>query len=129
LVSAHTALGQQQVEVKNFLFKLQKCILSEQAVTCDFMVSSKGEDRELTIMGNTGSRIIDDIGNEYKASNVIMGSTSDADWVSDRLVSNIPVRARLVFGGVHLQPKQLVLLEIVFDGLRAQFRNVPLAAK
>lgn len=129
LISARTALGQQQVEVKNFLFQLQQCKISGQTVTCDFMVTSKGQDREITILGHTGSRILDDIGNEYKASNVIMGNASDADWVSDRLASDIPVKARLVFENVHYQPRLLLLFEIVFDGQRAQFRNVPLAAK
>src|SRR5208337_3164842 len=129
LISAHTALGQQQVEVKNFLFQLQKCTLSGHTVTCDFMVTSKDQDREMTILGYTGSRILDDMGNEFKASNVIMGNASDSDWVSKRLVSNIPLKARLVFESVPSQPNLLLLLEIVFDGQRAQIRNVPLAAK
>ena len=128
-IDTGAALGQQKVEVKNFLFQLQKCKLSGQTVTCDFMVTSKGQDRELTILGNTGSRILDDMGNEFKATNVIMGNASDSDWVSKRLVSNIPVKARLVFESVPSQPNLLLLLEIVFDGQRAQFRNVPLAAK
>ena len=129
LISAHTAFGEQQVEVKNFLFQLQKCKLAGQTVTCDFMVTSKGQDRELTIMGNSGSRIFDDMGNEFKAGNVIMGNASDSDWVTDRLVSNIPMKARLVFENVRSQPNLLSVLEIVFDGMKAQFRDVPVMAK
>ena len=129
LISAHAAFGEQQAVVKNFLFQLQECKLAGQTVTCDFMVTSKGQDRELTILGYTGSRIFDDMGNEFKAGSVIMGNASDSDWVTDRLVSNIPVKARLVFENVHSQPNLLSLLEIVFDGLRAQFRNVPVIAK
>jgi hypothetical protein len=129
LISAHTALGEQRVEVKHFLFELQNCKLAEQIVICDFMVTSKGQDRELTILGNAGSRIFDDMGNEFKASNVMMGNALDTDWVTDRLVSNIPVKARLVFENVYSQPKLLSMLEIVFDGLRAQFRNIPIIAK
>src|SRR5208283_2208389 len=93
LLSATTALGQQQVEVKNFLFQLQQCKRSGQAVTCDFVVTSRDQDMELTILGNAGSRIIDNMGNEFKAGNIIMGSASDADWISSSLVSNIPVKA------------------------------------
>ncbi len=129
LISAHTALAVQQVQVKNFLFQLQICKLTGQTVTCDFMVTSKGQDRELTLLGNAGSRIFDDMGNEFKASNVIMGNASDSDWVTNRLVSNIPVKARLVFENVLSQPHVLSVLEIVFDGLRAQFRNIPVVAK
>ncbi len=128
LISARTAFGQQQLEVKKILFQLQGCILSGQTVICDFVVTDKGLDRQVTILGNTGSRILDDMGNEYKADNVTMGNASDSDWVSSRLVSNIPVRARLVFANVRYKPKLLSLLEIEFDGLRAQFRNVPLAS-
>ena len=129
LISATNAFGQQQVEVKKFLFQLHKCRLTGQTVTCDFVVISKGQDRELTILANAGSRIFDDMGNEFKSSNVIMGNASDSDWVTNRLVSNIPVKGRLVFENVLSQPKVLSVLEIVFDGLRAQFRNIPIVAK
>ncbi len=129
LISAHTAFGQQQVEVKKFLFQLQQCRLSGQTVTCDFMVTSKGQDREMTILGNTGSRILDDAGNEFKAGDVIIGNASDSDWVTKRLVSDIPLKARLVFENVPSQPKLRRLVEIGFDGQSAQFRNVPIAAK
>ena len=128
-IDTGATLGQQQVEVKNFLFQLQKCRLAVQTVTCDFMVTSKGQDRKLTILGNTGSRILDDMGNEFKAGNVIIGNASDSDWVSKKLVSNIPVKARLVFESVPSKPNLLLMLEIVFDGEKAQFRNVPVSAK
>src|SRR5208282_4139077 len=81
-IDTGAAIGEQQAEVRNFLFQLQKCRLSGQIVTCNFMVTSEGQDRELTILGNAGSRIFDDKGNEFKASNVIVGDTSDSDWVT-----------------------------------------------
>src|SRR5208282_6353719 len=117
-IDTGAAIGEQQAEVRNFLFQLQKCRLSGQIVTCNFMVTSEGQDRELTILGNAGSRIFDDKGNEFKASNVIVGDTSDSDWVTKGLVSNIPVKAGIVFEGVYSQPNQLSVLEIVFDGER-----------
>ena len=129
LMSATTAFGQQQVEVKNFLFQLQTCRLSGQTVACEFTVTSKGEDREVTILGNAGSRILDKMGNEFKADKVIMGNSSDADWISNSLVSNIPVKAALVFQNVYSKPNLLSVLEIVFDGMKAQFRDVPVMAK
>lgn len=129
LIPAQTVFGGQQVEVKNLLFQLQDCGLSKQVMTCDFMVTSKGQDRTLTILGSTGSRIIDDMGNEFEAAGIIAGNASDSEWVTNRLVSNIPVKVRLVFQGIPSQAKPLLLLEVVFDDGKAQFRNVPVAAK
>lgn len=123
---------QQQVEVKNFLFQLQKCTLSGQTVTCDFLVTNKDNDRQLTICSNCflygRSRIVDDMGNEFNASKVQMGNSSGSE-ISNKLVSNIPMKSRLSFEGVTSQPKLLSLLEINCGGLMAQLRDIPLATK
>ena len=128
------ANGQQQTEVKSFLFQLQGCRLAGMIIACDFLVTNKVKDRRLSI--STHSRIFDNMGNEFSASILQMGNESSTNPVSDALgyvantlTTNIPMKGRLIFGGVNSKPNLLSLLEIDFGEFKVQFRDVPLVTK
>jgi TolB-like protein len=128
------ANGQQQTEVKSFLFQFQGCRLAGVIIACDFLVTNKVKDRQLSI--SKRSRIFDDKGNEFSVSILQLGKESSANpvadalgYVANTLTTNIPMKGRLIFGGVNSKPNLLSLLEIDFGEFKVQLRNVPLATK
>jgi len=126
--------AQQKVEVNNFLFELQSCKISGQQVTCHFMVNNKDVDRNLNLYadehwGGT-SRIFDDLGNVYKAEESQIGNSRARQYAQIMLVSGIPTKASLRFGGVSQEVRSIALLEISCSTdkyFKAQFRNIPLS--
>lgn len=132
----------QKVEANNFTFELKKCKRSGTNVTCDLLIiNNNDEDIRVYIIGSHAaygySRIIDDLGNEYKANLAQIGKIKKRSRVSTTFVQGVPTKTVLYFEGVSSKPKKLSLLEVecsIGDSIihrqnknfRAQFRNIPL---
>jgi len=121
---------EQQQEIEGFLFELKRCVLSGNSVSCDLLVTSKGEDRTLGLYAHNNriSRLIGVDGTEFKATEVSLGTSKGDYYVSSVLVSGIPMKARIIYG-VSPEVKKAALLEFIADGkstFMVQFRNVVL---
>jgi TolB-like protein len=126
--------GQQQ-EVEGFLFELKGCTLSGNSVSCDLLITNKGDDSTLQVFleylfyGLT-SRLIGADGTEFKATEVSLG-TSKGGSARSTLVSGIPMKARIVYS-VSPEIRKAALIEISANSndmkyFMVQFRNVALA--
>ncbi len=130
--------AQQRVEVKDFIFELQSCKLSGQAVSCYLTITNKGDDRQLDIgisgsySGGTPTRMIDNYGNEYKVRLGELGSIRSNGYttITNLMVSGIPIKAVFKFEGVSPQVSKIALLELDCGSkgaFKAQLRNIPLS--
>jgi Caspase domain len=87
----------QKLIAKDFAFELQSCrSLGGGRVICDFAVSNESsQDRELLLCTTSacyphpGSRMFDDLGNEYMPSQLQIGSSTNATLASLVLVPNV----------------------------------------
>jgi len=131
-------IAMKKVEANNFTFELEKCKRSGTNVTCDLLITNNNdEDIEVNIIGSHAaygySRIIDDLGNEYKANLAKIGKNKNDSRVSTCFVQGVPTRAVLYFEGVSSELKYLSLLEVEcatvinLKHFRAQLRNVQLS--
>lgn len=138
---------QQQKEAAGFLFQLKTCTLSGTTVTCDLLVTNKGEERWLTFFaGNsrwdtpTPTRLVTEDGSEFFAEIVNLGAEGGRD-ASAMLSPEVPMRLHYRFQGASSEAQKAALLQISGsvknggkgygvrskgDYLSIQFRNVPL---
>ncbi len=123
------------VEEKGFLFEIQSCKLYAQTITCSLLVTNKGNDREFHLNAecdacfDMNTRIIDDLGNEYRWSYLQIGNKGADKHVKSLLVSGVPMRMVISFGKVSAGFNRLSLLDIGCHSkgaFRVQFRNIPL---
>lgn len=138
------AQASMNVEVNNFLFALQECKKGGGQITCSFLITNVGEDRELLMDGRScytqGSKLFDTNGNVFNASEVRLGNQARDCAVRLKLVSKIPTRAAVSFEKVASDTNAIALLEIACLALSgssdistpqkqttAQFRGVPLS--
>jgi len=129
----------QKIEAKGFTFELKKCKMSGGSIVCDFLITSNNQDRSLQLVGNYyqhSSRMFDDFGNEYIATEAQLGNKSGKDYIESLLVAGVATKASLHFEGVSQEATKITLLEIGckcpangYDSDRfvAQFRNIPLS--
>jgi len=122
----HSELHQ---EIDGFLFELKGCVLSGNTVSCDMLVTNKGDDRNLYLGGRCyrTSRLIGEDGTEFKATEVSLGA-SKGGGVGSVLVSGIPMKARIVYG-VSPEISKASLIEMSAEGqecFMVQFRSVAL---
>lgn len=132
---------QQQLEVKGFTFSLETCRRTGQRVTCTFFVTSNEQYKKLRIYAtsrssydrafNIGiSRIVDDLGHEYKATHVEFGESSSEDYADKKLPAEVAIKASLKFENVSTQANFLTMLEISTyyeEDFSVLFRNIPLS--
>lgn len=124
----------QKVETAGYLVELIDSKLSGNTVICSLMITNTEKDRELFLRGTYyrgPSRIFDDFGNEYKAIMVSLADKSGEEGVKSLLVSGVPTKATIRFGGVSAEAKIITLLEIYcgYYWVRPivfQFRNIPI---
>jgi TolB-like protein len=117
-----------QREENGFLFDLRGCKIGGTTLDCDFLITSRGEDRDLSLYFSCDSvsRFIDESGNEYVASSGFL-ATDRGCAVRSRLVSGIPVKARLSFEHVRPEIQEAKLLELhgyASGSFVVQFRDV-----
>jgi len=112
-------------EMDQFVFALKSCKFSGKNLICSFLITNKGEDRDMGIV-KEGTRIIDANGNEYIAKFVSIGARGPGA----KIVSGVPVKLSIDFGAVNMELKKIVLCEIQFylhgvvgNSQFPQFRN------
>jgi hypothetical protein len=122
--------SQQTVESKTYEFSLKSCKKIGDRVICELLVTNKGEDQRLELR-NEETRVIDEDGNEYRASRVKFG-TEETTWIATvNMVTSVPMKAILTFDGIPLQTQKLTLLEVNFaypenysyEEFKVQLRN------
>ncbi|MCP4110653.1 MAG: hypothetical protein GY749_34875 [Desulfobacteraceae bacterium] len=114
----------QKTVVKEFTFELQLCKKTGKSLNCYFLISSNNQDKKLYVDGTDGSRIFDDIGNEYLATAVQFGNKTDNSEVGKMLPANVPTKARIDFENISPQASRIAILEVSTDKFKVQFRNV-----
>ena len=117
-------------EQEDFTFLLQGCSRSGTNVRCRVLITNNAGDRELII--DDSSRFFDEIGNEWKATFVKLGSKSGSGYIWTLLLSGVPTKAELLFEGVVLEARTARRLEIVCSvnrEFRVQFGDVPLSTR
>jgi TolB-like protein len=123
--------------VKDFIFELNSCKMKGDVVTCYLTVKNdSAEDRVLSLSRDNYSmhptRLIDEFGNEYLNTEVILGTFSAGGQigVSNTLISQVPTRLDFKFEGVSAQATKATLslgIDIGGEGnFRVTLRNVPI---
>lgn len=135
IVPSHTKPRQnakQTVEAQKFTFELTKCEISGESIICDFVITNNDQDREFTL-NTRGSRIFDDSGNEYRASQAYLANKRGSS-PQTLLLSNIPTNASLYFENVSTDARSIALLELgcaamnpPWTSFKLQFRNIPIS--
>jgi hypothetical protein len=103
-----------QVNVQDFVVKLQGCKRINETVKCEFFVTNNKEDRGLHLYNNL-SRIIDFKGNEYRPSNFEFGgknSRTEGGTIVQNLVQGVGLKAIFTFEKVPLQVNKLALIQL-----------------
>ena len=112
-------------EVKDFIFELESCQRSGKSVTCFLLVTSKKPNKKLNINGTSGSRVIDDLGNEYLASQIQFGNKRHTKSVSKVLPTDVPIKVSLNFEDISPQANGLAILEISTNNkFKVDFRDI-----
>jgi hypothetical protein len=95
-------------------FGLRGCHLSGTTLTCDLLFTSKGADRDLVLLSNTRSRLIDPAGREVRATRFVAGAKRSCDGcdVDTSLPSDVPVAGQVAFEGVQQNTKHVQLMEL-----------------
>ena len=112
-----------------FSVELKQCRMSGSTVICDFVITNKEADRELGL--SNGSRLFDDLGNQYGQSDPKYGNASYSIYgCYGTLISGVRTGGRITFDNVSPKATRIALLEILgwnpdFQ-VAFRFRNVPL---
>lgn len=57
-------------EQEEYVFVLQNCSRSDTQISCYMLITSKGQNREMTIQGTDKTRIVDNFGRSHKTSSI-----------------------------------------------------------
>ena len=117
------------VAAQEFNFELTSCKLSTGILTCELTITNNAsEDKQLGLRAI--SRIFDELGNDYTASDGQIGTERfRVSGVSSLLVPRIPTKATLKFQNINQTATTITLLRIEFWGspdFHIDFRNPPL---
>jgi hypothetical protein len=133
---AATKMKATKIIHQDFIFELNSCKLSAGTLTCEFKITNDGShDAWLSLLFD--SRIFDDLGNDYSASECQLGSQKDRtgvfDGVASSLVPHIVIKAALKFENINRGAARIPLLRLVFRKDQSSlskdwvdFREVPL---
>lgn len=94
---------------RDFKFQLVSCVLSGSTVGCDLLVTNLLGDRDASFK-TAATRIIAESGDEYLATNYVLGAKTGKYGVRSTLPGSIPIKARLEFGSVRPGTERLQLL-------------------
>lgn len=117
-----------QVNVQDFVFKLQGCKRTSETVKCEFFITNKKEDRALQIH-TSDTRIVDLQGNQYFTRNIDLGGilvSSGYTMVEQKLVQDVGLKAFITFAKVPTQVNRLALIELSVRTYERGFFSVKL---
>lgn len=125
------------VHDEGFTFKILQCKQLGNEITCEFIITSNEENRELGMSGyyrdgSATSRIIDENGNEYPVKYQQMGNRSKHnDWLTNDFIADVPMKAKLIFEGASTQITTAKLIEfkcsVAGKGFYVRFRDVSIS--
>ena len=101
-------------------FQLSGCTPSGFKVTCSFLVTNLGVDRDFQF---DSGRIIDSDGNEYAANYFSLGAKRNQFFVSSSLLSGVTVKGSFEFEAVRTHTRLIKVLELkghTLDAARSQ---------
>ncbi len=113
--------------IEDYVFTLDACRRQSADIYCWVLVRNDAADRGLAI--SDASRLIADDGTPYEQSARIFGNREDG-FVSSFLIqlpTGVPTRFGLRFKGLALKIQHISLVEVVTQGFRVQFRDVPVS--
>ncbi len=127
-----TIKSKQSKVVKDFVFNLLHCKITDRTVTCTLMVTNNADDRELQM--KTDTRIYDDLGNEYKPKKIQIANTTRTNYlghVTQLLISGVPTKTIFTFQEVNSKATMVASFKIqcynkATRQLSVNFRNIPL---
>jgi len=105
-----------KVNTNEFSFEVQQCKIVENRLTFNLIITNNQKDRELMISLET-SRIIDNAGNESKATRIqlgdqLVGTGRYSGAARKILVEGIPIKSSVVFDNVPTETSAIALLEL-----------------
>ena len=117
------------VSEEGFVITLKSCQLSRDELVCEFSAVAEKEDSDLRLY--SWSRLIESDGNELLASRIRLGrdeQIGQSQAVNANLVRSVPVAMSVRFAGLrtHGSAATVPLIELIFSGFKAQFRDVPI---
>lgn len=125
----------QIVKENFFTFELQECKRSGSTISCEFVITNNNRDRYFDIM-EWETVMYDDFGKESKDPSITIAEKTGYHSIS-LLVSGVPTKAAVGFGGISPEATKISLLTIHClapetsngmggDRFKIQFRNIPL---
>ncbi len=113
-----------------FVFELQGCELSGQAISCRMLIQNGGPDRVLKL-GLGPTRLYDNLGNAYHPDSISVANsveTSRSDWAEQTLIYGVPTPATLIFRGIVPETSSISQLSIGLatenERFGVAFRNI-----
>jgi len=119
------------VNYNNFIFELTNVKYENRNITCSLIVTNTSEDDSYLKFWIKDTRIFDEYGNEYIASNCKVANTISKDsWtrVEKKFISGVPTTVEFVFKKVSSETKKISLFSISFvsDDDKVEFRSISL---
>lgn len=102
-------------ESHDIQFALNSCSREAASIVCGLAITNKSNDTQIWLHNHCGApaRIIDGIGREFKASEVILGSTRDDNCqVEGTLVNNVPTRTEIRFNNIPPDVSSISLFDL-----------------
>lgn len=131
--SSNNQRSEQRRKEAGFLFKLRRCTLSGETLTCSLTVTNEQDDCQLTVYSSI-SRIVDEQGEQYSGEQLQFAGHSSSGGIREVLVREIPTSIQLTFLGVAPTTSTLPLLEVQavagsecsggYSRFTAQFRDI-----
>jgi TolB-like protein len=118
-------------EASGFEFRLKKCKVTGGNLKCNFLVTNLKKPEGLKLLGTSHvlSRVINDLGDEFKSTGVELGNSFSSDTTSRKVMpQNIPIKASTSYQ-INKDSNVLAILEVIFFTdtdrfVSIQFRNI-----
>ena len=121
-----------------FLFEGKGCVQQDRTIECNGLITNTKEDVRVFLFADgykAESRIVDNEGNQYIASEIMTGSETDGNNQKVTFTQNIPVKVTLVFTDISTKAQSVALMEITGStgqfndsaNLSFQARNIPVS--
>jgi len=108
--------AQQQVyESHDIQFVLNGCVREAASIVCRLTITNKNNDTQIWLHNhcNQPTRIIDGIGREFHATEVLLGSTRDDNCQAEgTLVNSVPTRTEIHFNNIPSDVSSISLLDL-----------------
>ncbi|MCF6268303.1 MAG: LPP20 family lipoprotein [Melioribacteraceae bacterium] len=119
------------VNYNNFIFELTNVKYENRNITISLIVKNTSEDDSFLKFWISDTRIFDESGNEYIASNCRIANTVSKDsWtrLEKKFISGVPTTVEFVFKKVSSETKKISLFSISFvsDDNKVEFRSIPI---